>query len=148
MRLSSLWEMGPFSDFAGSVYISTHKSFDSLGEDCSDPDSWYIHMLLLQEDKLVSQNLWGRPLSIFLWEMKTVLPTFICSIFLTGFLRNTVKCQVWRDKDKKTSIPIVFFLSQTSLSLKRFLGSLFFFFFFITFKTKKKFFLFCFNLQF
>ena len=94
MRLSSLWEMGPFSDLAGSVYISTHKSFDSLGEDCSDPDSWYIHMLMLQEDKLASQNLWGRPLSISLWDMNTVLPTFICSIFLRGFLRDTVKCQV------------------------------------------------------
>ena len=146
MRLSSLWEMGPFSDLAGSVYISTHKSFDSLGEDCSDPDSWYIHMLLLQEDKLVSQNLWGRPLSIFLWEMKTVLPTFICSIFLTGFLRNTVKCQVWRDKDKKNKHSYSLFSVPNFIKPEKI--SRVTFFFFITFKTKKKFFLFCFNLQF
>ena len=86
--------MGLSPDLAESVYTSTHKSFDSLGEDCSDPDSWYIHVLLRQEDKLVSQNLWHRPLSISLWDMNTVLPTFICSIFLTGSLRDIVECQV------------------------------------------------------
>ena len=120
MRLSSLWEMGPFSDLAGSVYISTHKSFDSLGEDCSDPDSWYIHMLLLQEDKLVSQNLWGRPLSISLWDMILSYPLLFV---LFDRLSQEYREMPVREEDKKTSIPIVFFLSQTS----------FFFFNFILF---------------
>ena len=111
MRLSSLWEMGPFSDLAGSVYISTHKSFDSLGEDCSDPDSWYIHMLLLQEDKLVSQNLWGRPLSISLWDMILSYPLLFV---LFDRLSQEYREMPVREEDKKTSIPIVFFLSQTS----------------------------------
>lgn len=80
MRLSSLWKMGHFSDLAGSVYIGTYKSFDSWGEDYSDPDSWCIQMLLLQGDKLVSQKLCGRPLSISLWNMNTVLLLFVLSL--------------------------------------------------------------------
>lgn len=50
--------MSYFSYLAVKGYISTQKSFDSLGEDYSDPDSWYTQMLLLQGDKLVSQKLW------------------------------------------------------------------------------------------
>lgn len=64
MRLSSLWEMSYFSYLAVKGYISTQKSFDSLGEDYSDPDSWYTQMLLLQGDKLVSQKLWQAALHL------------------------------------------------------------------------------------
>lgn len=131
--------MGLFSDLAESVYTSTHKSFDSLGEDCSDPDSWYIHVLLLQEDKLVSQNLWHRPLSISLWDMNTVLPTFICSIFLTGFLRDIVECQVWRGEDKKTSIPMVFFSVPNFIKPEN-ISRITFFFYHFQNKTKNIFF--------
>lgn len=64
MGLTSLWESGHFSDFPGSVYSGTHTSFDSVGEDHLHPDSWYIHMPLLQGDKRGSQKLCGRLLSI------------------------------------------------------------------------------------
>lgn len=76
MRLSSLWEMGHFLVFAESVYFGTHMSFDSLGEDYSDSDSWYIHMLLLQGNKVGSQKVCSRLLSISPLEHEYCLTNF------------------------------------------------------------------------
>lgn len=67
--------MGHFLHLAGSVYFGTHKSFDSLGE-YSDPDSWYIHMLLLQGEKVGSQKLCGRLSSISPLEYEYCLTNF------------------------------------------------------------------------
>lgn len=96
--------MGHFSDFTGSVCFGAHESFDSLEEDYSDPDCWSIPMLLLQRDKLGSQKLCGRPLSMSPLEHEYGLANFYL-VFLFDRLsqRHSGMSSTEKDRIKQKS---------------------------------------------
>lgn len=91
-------------------------------EDCSDPDSWCIHMLLLRGPggiKEAPRNCVAGHLPVASGNVNTILPTFTCPVFLTDSQRGTVEGQVAqrvkiRQRKQTFLSPLVFFPFQIS----------------------------------